>query len=243
MSGQARIVVVHSFRGGTGKSTVVANLAQLLAQAGAKVAMVDTDLHSPTLQALFGLPADGLSLGDYLLGRCEIEAAARPVGPPGLTLVPARTASCPLAQILATGYDVGLLPEGFHRLIERQSLDVLLLDTHTGLNNETVTAMACADVLVTVVRADLVDLPGTEEAKAMAHRLDCARALVVNMVATEEDPQQACERAERAHGIAALPLPYALEMSQLAGTRIFSEARPKHSLATGFRRLANTVLD
>ncbi|MEU9005687.1 P-loop NTPase, partial [Streptomyces sp. NPDC048551] len=71
-----RTIVVHSHRGGTGKSSVLANLAVLLAAGGARVGVVDTDLQSPTLDLLFGLGPGAFSLTDYLLGRCEIEAAA-----------------------------------------------------------------------------------------------------------------------------------------------------------------------
>jgi MinD-like ATPase involved in chromosome partitioning or flagellar assembly len=41
-----KLVAVHSFRGGTGKSNVTANLATLLAWTGKQVGVVDTDLQS-----------------------------------------------------------------------------------------------------------------------------------------------------------------------------------------------------
>ena len=43
----ARIVSVHSFRGGTGKSNLTANLAALTALGGRRVGVVDTDIQSP----------------------------------------------------------------------------------------------------------------------------------------------------------------------------------------------------
>ena len=43
----AKIISVHSFRGGTGKSNATANLATLLALQGKRVGVVDTDIQSP----------------------------------------------------------------------------------------------------------------------------------------------------------------------------------------------------
>ena len=51
----SKIISVHSFRGGTGKSNTTANLATLLAQKGLKVGVVDTDIASPGIHIIFGL--------------------------------------------------------------------------------------------------------------------------------------------------------------------------------------------
>lgn len=239
----AQTVVFHSHRGGTGKSTVLANLAVLLSQAGGRVAMVDTDLQSPALDGMFGLGQRVDCLGEYLLGRCDIEAAAHPVGSTGLRLVPALNQTCPLREIMSTGYDVGLLPEGFNRLISCYELDTLLLDTHTGPNNETMTAIACADVLVTVVRAELAELAGAEQTVALARRLECRRSVVINMSSGNVDAELARRRAERLYGAPAVLLPYAPEIAQLDGEKILFEARPRHSMVADFRQLIDVLLD
>ncbi|MDJ0380979.1 MinD/ParA family protein [Streptomyces sp. G-G2] len=238
----ARTIVVHSHRGGTGKSTVLANLALLLAASGRRVGVVDTDIQSPVLDLLFRL-GPGPSLADYLLGRCEIEAAARPADVPGLYVVPARTGTAALREIMTTGYDVGLLPEGFDRLADHFDLDVLLLDTHAGLNNESVTAMASADVLLILARADRIDLSGVEETIALAGRLSCRRALVMSMAPQAVDPARFRRCAEEVYGapLAGI-LPYAPELAALYGERIFAEAHPDHPMVEEFRTII-AVLD
>ncbi len=62
------IVSIHSFRGGTGKSNLTANLAATLASQGQRVAIIDTDVQSPGIHALFGLEGDQIthSLNDFL---------------------------------------------------------------------------------------------------------------------------------------------------------------------------------
>jgi MinD-like ATPase involved in chromosome partitioning or flagellar assembly len=51
------IVSLHSLRGGTGKSNITANLACSMVQRGERVAIVDSDVQSPDLHALFDLDA------------------------------------------------------------------------------------------------------------------------------------------------------------------------------------------
>jgi MinD-like ATPase involved in chromosome partitioning or flagellar assembly len=73
-----RIVSIHSFRGGTGKSNSTANLAVLMARQGLRVAVIDTDIQSPGIHVLFECePSDfEHALNDFLWGRCAIEDAA-----------------------------------------------------------------------------------------------------------------------------------------------------------------------
>ena len=77
------IVSTHSFRGGTGKSNLTANITALLAQQGLRVGVVDTDIQSPGIHVLFGLDETRMvhSLNDYLWGKCSIEETAHNVTP------------------------------------------------------------------------------------------------------------------------------------------------------------------
>lgn len=79
----SRIISIHSFRGGTGKSNTTANVAALLASEGHRVGVVDTDIQSPGIHILFGVDQGTLdhTLNDYLWGKCSIEEAAHDVTP------------------------------------------------------------------------------------------------------------------------------------------------------------------
>ena len=79
----SRIVSVHSYRGGTGKSNTTANLATLIAGQGRRVGIVDTDIQSPGIHVLFGMDEDSMTraLNDYLWGECPIEQTAYDVTP------------------------------------------------------------------------------------------------------------------------------------------------------------------
>ena len=70
----SRIISVHSFRGGTGKSNAAASVAALLAAEGQRVGVVDTDIQSPGIHTLFGLHQEAMrySLNQYLWVTCGI---------------------------------------------------------------------------------------------------------------------------------------------------------------------------
>lgn len=75
----AQIISIHSWRGGTGKSNITANLAVLLAQAGKRVAVVDTDIQSPGMHILFGVQGATVRylLNDFLWMRRSLHPSAQ----------------------------------------------------------------------------------------------------------------------------------------------------------------------
>ena len=139
----SKIVSVHSFRGGTGKSNTTANLAALLAMQGFRVGVVDTDIQSPGIHVLFGMDDSDMdhSLNDYLWGKCDIKDTAHDVtGRLGaevkgqIFLIPSSIKAGEIARILREGYDVGLLTDGFRDVVNEMDLDYLMiLALYTGI--------------------------------------------------------------------------------------------------------------
>jgi len=249
----SKIVSVHSFRGGTGKSNTTANLAALLAADGMRVGMIDTDISSPGIHVLFGLAEEEIkaSLNDYLWGQCDIEQAAQDVtsrvGVPvkgKLFLVPSSMKPGDIARVLREGYDVGLLNDGYERLLDKLKLDVLMIDTHPGLNEETLLSIAISDALVIIMRPDSQDYQGTAVTVEVARKLDVPRLLlVVNKVPTSFDFSEVKARVEKTYRCeVAGVLPHSEEMMTLASSGIFVLRYPNHPVTGILKQIAAKVI-
>lgn len=249
----SKIISIHSFRGGTGKSNTTANITALLAAQGLRVGVIDTDIQSPGIHVLFGLDEDamGHSLNDYLWGKCAIEDCAHDVTTTlGSTikgkifLIPSSIKAGEIARVLREGYDVGLLNDGFHDLVENLNLDVLMIDTHPGLNEETLLSIAISDALIIILRPDQQDYQGTGVTVEVARKLNVPRLLLlVNKVPEVFNFTDVQKRVEETYNseVAAV-LPHSDEMMALASAGIFALRYPDHKVTQSLKQVAAKLM-
>jgi MinD-like ATPase involved in chromosome partitioning or flagellar assembly len=249
----AKIISIHSFRGGTGKSNTTANLAAVLAARGRRVGVIDTDIQSPGIHILFGLRGDELttSLNDYLWHGKEIQHVAQDVTPQSQTsrvtgrifLIPSSTKPGEITRVLREGYDAQRLTRGFRQLITELELDVLLIDTHPGLNEETLLSLVISDTLIIVMRPDNQDYEGTGITIQVARELGVPNLLlVVNKCPPILDPNVVKQKVEQTYGCTvAAVLPHSDEMMNLASAAIFAVEYPDHPLAALYDKIADAV--
>ncbi len=249
----SKIISIHSFRGGTGKSNTTANLAVLFAQAGKKVGVVDTDIQSPGIHVLFRMEEQDMktSLNDYLWGKAEIHQAAYNVTKNlegniegEIYLIPSSMKAGEIARILREGYDINLLNEGFRNVIDELKLDILLIDTHPGLNEETLLSIAISDAMLIVMRPDQQDYQGTRVTVEVARKLDVPRmSIIVNKVPTAfifEDVRMRVQQVYRCD-VAAI-LPHSDEMMMLASEGVFVHKFPDHAITKSLKNVVNDLL-
>lgn len=185
MSG--KIISIHSFRGGTGKSNIAANLAAVAALDGKRVAVMDTDVASPGIHVIFGLGTEKIehTLNDYLRGECEIAdtcldmTSRLGIKQGKLFLIPSSMSATDITRILREGYEVSDLKNGFTDVLKQKDLDYLIIDTHPGLDRETLLSMATADYLFVIARVDQQDLLGTAATLSVARKLQVPQIKIV----------------------------------------------------------------
>lgn len=255
-----KIVSIHSFRGGTGKSNMTANLAALLAMEGRRVGVVDTDIQCPGIHVLFGLNEQkmGHTLNEYLRGECTIEDVAFSVGAntgeaPGrkkladrhLWLIPSSINAGEISAILRHGYDVNRLNEGLQTVRKFLQLDYLFIDTHPGLNDETLLSIAFSDVLIIILRLDQQDFQGTAVTVDIARSLDVPKlVLVVNQALARYDFAQVKNQvASTYEAPVAGVLPFTEEMVGLQSTDIFALRYPGHPWSTAVKTVAEQLMN
>jgi MinD-like ATPase involved in chromosome partitioning or flagellar assembly len=221
--------------------------------------VVDADIQSPGIHVLFGLDENsmGSTLNDFLYGKCSIKQAAFPVGEnsmnaagraklagKNLWLVPSSIKGREISQVLRDGFDFNKLNDGLQSLINELALDFLFIDTHPGLNEETLLSIAISDILLVILRPDAQDIQGTAVTVDVARSLDVPKLiLLVNKAMPKLDREHIKARfeAEFQAPIAGI-MPLTFDVAENASKDLFSLSRPDHEWSLALRNVAETIM-
>lgn len=187
------------------------------------------------------------TLNNFLWGECAIEDIAIDVtaslgeGAEGkYFLLPSSIRASDIARVLRDGYNVNLLDEGFKKVQEALELDVLIIDTHPGLNDEILLSMAFTNILGIILRPDQQDYQGTSISVKLARNLDVSDIiLIVNKSPQLFNDEMVKSRVEEAYsGEVAIVLPHSDEMLALSSAKLFVVEYPDHPMTELLKKLA-----
>ncbi|TAF49945.1 MAG: MinD/ParA family protein [Oscillatoriales cyanobacterium] len=248
-----KVVAIHSYRGGTGKSNFSANLATTIASQGYRVGVVDTDVPSPGIHNLFCLEPEQMqkTLNNYLWGDAAITEAAYDVSaniglsePGTLYLVPSSIKADDIARILKNGYDVKLMNDGFRTLVKNLELDYLFIDTHPGLSKETFLSIAISHVLILILRPDKQDYQGTAVTVDVARQLKVRKMLLaINKAHSKLNLEALRQKVEQTYqeSVAGV-FPLSEDLVQLASEGVFCVKYPEHPISQEFNNVARQII-
>lgn len=248
-----KVVSIHSYRGGTGKSNFTANLATTVALQGQRVGVVDTDIQSPGIHNLFGLEPETMNqtLNNYLWGQAPIEETAYDVGANvdlkgdgKIFLVPSSVKADDISRILSEGYDVRLLNDGFRKLVKGLQLDYLFIDTHPGLSKETFLSIAISHVLILILRPDKQDYQGTAVTLDVAKQLKVRKMLLtINKALTKLNFDALRQKVEETFNVPVAGIfPLSEDIVQLASNGVFCTQYPEHPVSQEFSKVAQQIM-
>ena len=150
-----QVIAVTSGKGGVGKTTVAVNLSLALAKRGRRVVLLDGDLGLANIDVLLGLTPK-YTLADLIDGCCALSDILL-LGPGDMRIVPASSGNKSMAN-LSPAQHAGLI-QAFNDMAD--SLDVLVIDTATGIGESVVNFVQASQETLLVVCDDPTSIADT----------------------------------------------------------------------------------
>ncbi len=188
-----RAYTIASGKGGTGKTTVTANLGTALAQYGKETYIVDADVGMANLGLVLGLESVSTTLHEVLAGKAKIGDAIYE-GPHGLKVVP--------SGISLKGFqeaDPKKLKDVMGELVSR--CDFLLFDAPAGLGSDAVIPLAIADEVILVVNPEISSLVDALKVKILTEMVGgTVKGAILNR-ATLQDSDLSRQKIQQILGV------------------------------------------
>ena len=124
-------------------------------------------------------------------------------------------------------------------------LDFLLIDTHPGLNEETLLSIAVSDKLIVIMRPDQQDFEGSSVTLRVASRLHVEQiGLILNKVPVSFDPVQLKQEVEKNYGypVEAI-IPHSDDVMILGSKTIFCEQFPDHEITNIIKSIGHHLIE
>lgn len=180
---QPRVVCITSGKGGVGKTNLTVNMAYALAKQGKKVLVLDADLNLANVDVLLGMTPK-FNLHHMFTGEKSLQEVMI-TGPGGILILPGSSGIMELANLTETQklYFLSEMEE------LNQQLDVMLIDTAAGINENVIYFNLAAQeriVLLTPEPTSLTDAYAL--IKVLSTRHDVKRfSIVVNQAESERE--------------------------------------------------------
>ncbi len=238
-----KIIAVHSYKGGTGKTLLSINLAASLAIHGKKVVLVDLDFRAPSLSTLLKASKLECWFNDYLNGLCEIDKVLVDIGErirnrgklfvafanPSTEAIRDMSAKDRKWEMRALGRLLALR----NSLLADQDFDYIIMDTSPGLQYSSINAVVTADLVLVATTHDRSDVEGTKRMLQELYDLfEKKTGLVMNKALDLYSNLTKDKIQARVKDVYHVPLlgviPCFCDILRAEGGTIFAEEKPEH---------------
>jgi MinD-like ATPase involved in chromosome partitioning or flagellar assembly len=168
-----KALAFHSYKGGTGKTTLVSNIAATFAQKGMKVCLLDFDLYAPSLLTYFRKTPE-FYLNDLLSGKAQISdilidfSSELDLG--GELYIGFSSSKKDDIDEIEIHHDdkwqwiaLKRFLRAKRELFSNYKMDYIILDTSPGIRYWSINAIAAADLLFLMMKISEMDIEGTKK--------------------------------------------------------------------------------
>ncbi|MDW0226636.1 MAG: AAA family ATPase [Nitrososphaeraceae archaeon] len=178
-----KCIALHSYKGGTGKSTISSNLSATLARKGLTAVLLDLDVYAPSLQDYFQWQPHK-SINDYLFENATVDEVIHDLSAvlkkfpskngeqsdsKGKLLVAFSSTSKDEiykldGAVRQEGSKIQLLRKFLmlrEEIVSKYNADFIIIDTSPGIRYWSINSLAIADTILLSLKLDGIDLKGT----------------------------------------------------------------------------------
>ena len=250
-----RIIAVHSYKGGTGKTLISINLAAILAKQGKKGCLLDLDFRAPSLAMLLKVEAAGCWLNDYLNGTCEIDKTlvdlSEKIGNSGKLYVGLANPDTEAIREMSAKdrkwemRALGRLLALRNSLLGDKGLDYIIFDTSPGLQYSSINAIVSADLVLVATTFDKSDVAGTKRMLRELYDLfEKKTDIVLNKVldVPSKSGKEAMAKIKDTYQAPLLGIiPCFCDILKAEGNAIFAQEKPDHPFSKILDEMAHRI--
>ncbi len=172
-----KCIAFHSYKGGTGKTTIAANFGALLAKKGYNVYLLDLDVYAPSLGSYFDIYEPKKWINDFLLGNASVDDVCLDI---------TKRISDDVKGTLNVGFANSSKEEIYklegnvsrqssqmqllrnfillrEELFVKKNADFVIIDTSPGIRYWSINTLAVSDIVVLTLKMGDLDIEGTKK--------------------------------------------------------------------------------
>ena len=169
-AGDIDVIMLHSQKGGPGKTTLSCNMAYELARRGHKTVLIDLDIAQPTIHQIFQIPEEAVeyTINDILLGKIQVmEETLIETDNPNLSLILAESrvdyGEGLLSLIKSIQDHAFFILHEMVKSLQKFGYQYVILDCAPGYRSESVHAATVADARIFVLRPSTFSFEGAKQ--------------------------------------------------------------------------------
>jgi chromosome partitioning protein len=172
-----KCIAFHSYKGGTGKTTISANFSALLAKKGYNVYLLDLDVYAPSLGSYFDIHEPKKWINDFLLGNASVDDVCiditKKISDDMKGKLNVGFANSSKEEIYKLEGNVSrqssqmqllrnfiLLRE---ELFVKKNADFVIIDTSPGIRYWSINTLAVSDIVILTLKMGDLDIEGTKK--------------------------------------------------------------------------------
>lgn len=184
------VVAITSGKGGVGKSTVSANMANILSEHGYKVGLLDADIGLANLDVILNVRIQKTLL-HVLKGECSLDDIIIAVKP-NLFLIPGESGD----EILKYN-DQFIYERFFEEAKSLDGLDFLIIDTGAGIGETIQVFLEAADEVVIVTVPDPAAITDAYATIKITSKVKDSLQMILNMTRSEKEASLIFEKIKK----------------------------------------------